>query len=50
MNSVIYQTGEICEQTGNYISESGQENRMQAGEKFPNCPVTGDKTTWSSVE
>ena len=50
MNSMIFRTGEICEQTGNYVSESGQKSRLQEGEKFPRCPVNGNETTWSNAD
>lgn len=45
-----YRTGETVERAGNYISESGQKNQLQEGEKFPTCPVNGNETTWSYVE
>lgn len=45
-----YRTGETCERTGNYISESGRRNEFREGEKFLYCPVTGTDTTWELVE
>lgn len=43
----IYRTGDICEETGNFISESGQERRLQKGERFPVCPSSGNETVWN---
>jgi len=45
----IYRTGEICEETGSFISKSGHERRVQKGEKFPECPVSGEETFWNEV-
>ncbi|MEV5027173.1 hypothetical protein [Paenibacillus sp. LPE1-1-1.1] len=44
-----YRTGEIVKHAGNYISKSGKENKLQEGEKFPACPISGNETTWSAA-
>lgn len=48
--AAIYRTGEICEQAGNYISESGKKMRLEEGQKVPKCPVNGNETIWSCID
>ncbi|WP_171056413.1 hypothetical protein [Paenibacillus sinopodophylli] len=42
-----YRTGEIVKHAGYYLSESGKKNKLQEGERFPACPISGHETTWS---
>ncbi|MGO4547894.1 hypothetical protein AB4Z29_24165 [Paenibacillus sp. 2TAB23] len=44
-----YRTGEIVKHAGTYISESGKENKLQEGERFPACPISGNETNWSNA-
>jgi hypothetical protein len=39
-------TGETCKAGGTYVSERGARQYVEEGEAFPNCPVSGQDTTW----
>ncbi|QGQ98099.1 hypothetical protein EHS13_26030 [Paenibacillus psychroresistens] len=46
----LHKTNEAVEEAGKYICASGETKDFQKGEKFPNCPITNESTTWRHAE
>lgn len=42
-----HHTGETVSETGGYICKAGTKMELNQGDTFPNCPATGEATTWT---
>lgn len=42
----LHKTNEVVEETGKYICAIGDMSIFLKGEKFANCPITNESTTW----
>lgn len=46
----LHQTGEIVKEAGNYFCTAGEKVKLQVGESFPICPISGEQTAWNHAE
>jgi hypothetical protein len=42
----VHHSGEIVTETGHYLDKDGDHIELKQGESFPNCPKSGQQTTW----
>ncbi|CAH0197153.1 hypothetical protein [Peribacillus simplex] len=42
-----HHTGETVSEAGAYICTTGEKKDLHQGETFPECPSTGNSTTWT---
>lgn len=42
----LHQTGDTVTEAGHYFDRDGEHIVLQQGEEFPNCPNTGQPTSW----
>ncbi|WP_168119997.1 hypothetical protein [Paenibacillus sp. HB172176] len=45
-----YKTGDTVEESGKYVCVSGEIKELQAGDVFPDCPITKQATNWRHMD